>query len=107
MAVSTAGFVAQFPEFEEALELKPEMVERAVARAQAFVSARVWGDRYEDGVYTKAAHLLAMGASGELLRIDAKQATAYGVTFDEMVRALPIRLLVAGGFGMIDPSGCP
>jgi len=103
MTVGVAGFVASFPEFEEAADLKPDMVEAALKRAQAFVSARVWGDRYEQGVYQKAAHLLAMSALGENLRIDAKQATAYGVVFDEMVRALPIRLMVAGGFSSYDP----
>lgn len=103
MAVTVDGFLARFPEFEEASDLKPDMVEGALKVAQAFVSARIWGDRYDAGVYQKTAHLLAMGALGENLRIDAKQATAYGVVFDEMVRAIPLRLMVAGGFSAYDP----
>jgi hypothetical protein len=107
MAADATGFVATFPEFQEAYDLQPEMIERAVVRAQAYVSQRIWGDRYEAGVYQKTAHLLAMGGLGENLRIDAKAATAYGVVFAEMVQALPIRMLISGGFGGYFGGGCP
>lgn len=102
MAITSAGFIDAFPEFTEALDLQPAMVESAIKRAQAFVGVKAWGDRYEAGVYQKAAHLLAMSPFGENLRIDAKQATAYGVVFQEMVQALPLRVLVAGGFTPYD-----
>jgi len=98
MAVDVASFVAVYPEFRETGELVPDMLERVLRDARAFCSARVWGDRYEAGVFAKAAHLLAMSPLGENLRIDAKQQTAYGVVFAEMVKALPLRVLVAGGF---------
>lgn len=98
MAIDAASFVASFPEFDEINDLKPEMVTGALTRAQAFCSLKVWGDRYEAAVFAKAAHILAMSPLGENLRIDAKQATAYGVLFKEMLRALPIRMMVSGGF---------
>jgi hypothetical protein len=105
MAVNAATFVAQFPEFEEIYALTAPVadgaaiVNGALLEAQAYCSATVWGDRYERGVFTKAAHILCMSAFGENARIDAKAATAYGVKFQEMVRALPMRVLVSGGFG--------
>jgi hypothetical protein len=106
MAVDADSFVANFPEFAEILELKPETVDAVLLRAKAFCSQRLWGERYEAGVFQKAAHLLAMTAFGENLRIDGQKATAYGVVFDEMVRALPVRIMVAGGF--VPPfGGCP
>lgn len=99
MAIDAASFVAAFPEFEEINDLRPDAVTGALTRAQAFVSAKIWADRYEQGVFTKAAHLLCMTAFGENARIDSKAATAYGETFKEMLRALPIRLIVSGGTG--------
>jgi hypothetical protein len=98
MAVDATTFVSAFPEFAEIYELVPAAVTGALTEAQAFCSVTVWGTRYERGVFTKAAHILCMSAFGENARIDAKAATAYGKKFDEMVRALPIRLLVSGGF---------
>lgn len=98
MALTPTDFVAAYPEFDEANQLQPAMVAGALTRAQAFCSAKLWGDRYEAGVMAKAAHLLAMSPLGENLRIDAKQQTAYGVVFAEMVKALPVRVLVSGGF---------
>lgn len=99
MSITATDFVASFPEFEEINELRPSAVTGALLRAQAFVSQQYWADRYEQGVFTKAAHLLAMTAFGENARIDAKAATAYGEVFKEMVRALPLRVMVSGGFG--------
>lgn len=101
MAITSADFVATYPEFDEINDVAPASVSKALLRAQAFCSASIWVDRYEAGVFAKAAHLLAMTPFGENARIDAKQVTAYGVVFDEMVRALPIRLMVSGGFGGI------
>lgn len=98
MAIDAASFVANFPEFEEINDVAPAAVAGALLRAQAYVSATVWGTRYEAAVFTKAAHLLCMTGFGENARIDSKAATAYGQTFTEMVRALPIRILVSGGF---------
>lgn len=99
MAIDAASFVANFPEFEEINEVAPAAVTGALLRAQAYVSSTVWGPRYEAGVLTKAAHLLCMTGFGENARIDSKAATAYGETFKEMLRALPLRILVSGGFG--------
>jgi hypothetical protein len=98
MAIVAADFVAAFPEFDEINTLVPTSVSSALARASSYCDPVVWGDRYQDAVFVKAAHLLSMTAFGENARIDAKQATAYGVTFKEMLRALPQRFIVSGGF---------
>jgi len=98
MAITATDFVAAFPEFDEINDVAPTAVSGALTRAQAYCSATVWGDRYEAAVFTKAAHLLCMTPFGENARIDAKAATAYGETFKEMLRALPMRILVSGGF---------
>lgn len=98
MAIDNASFVAAYPEFDEINDLAPASITSALTRAQAFCSAAVWGDRYEAGVFVKAAHLLAMTPFGENARIAGSNATAYGETFKEMVRALPMRIIVSGGF---------
>lgn len=98
MAITATDFVSSYKEFEEINELAPETVAAALLRAQAFCSASVWGDRYEAGVFCKTAHLLAMSPFGENARIAGKNETAYGEVFKEMLRALPIRLMVSGGF---------
>ncbi len=102
MAITAAQFVVEFPEFDEANDLVPAMVAAALVEAQAYCSVKVWGVRYDRAVYTKCAHILCMTALGENARIDAKQATAYGEKFKEMVRALPMRVLVSGGLGGLD-----
>lgn len=99
MAIDATTFVANFPEFAEINTTLPTLVPVALLRAQAFCSQTMFGDRYQDAVFQKCAHLIAMGAFGENARIDAKAATAYGEVFKEMVRALPVRLMVSGGFG--------
>lgn len=97
MAVSAAGFVEKFKEFDEINTELPETVARALTAAQAYCSAAVWGDRYEDGVYCKAAHLLALTGFGENARIKGTTKTIYGQQFQEMLTALPLRLMVSGG----------
>jgi hypothetical protein len=48
-------------------------------------------------VFCKAAHLLAMTPFGENARLASdKTASCYSVVWDNMVRALPARILVAG-----------
>ena len=45
----------------------------------------------------KAAHLLAMSPMGENARLDKSgRETTYGVVFNEMLRALPLRGFVVG-----------
>ena len=99
MAIDNATFVATYAEFEEINDLRPAVVTSALTRAQAFVSQTVWGDRYEAGVFAKAAALLAQTGFGENARIQGTQKSIYDVTFSDMVRALPMRVLVSGGFG--------
>jgi hypothetical protein len=98
MALDVASFVARFPEFEEISEVSEgeAAIEQALSDAAHFVSQRLWAGRYESGVMYKAAHLLCMTPFGEHARLDAKDRTTYSVVFDEMKRALPVRMLTGG-----------
>ena len=94
--VTAATFVSKFPEFQEIHETVPAVVENALDEAKHFVDATTWGSRYQAGVFRKAAHLLCMSAFGENARISGERASVHGVVFEEMLRALPIRIAVGG-----------
>lgn len=95
MALDVATFVDKFPEFDEIGTASPGTITQAIADAKHFVSAPIWGARYESGVLYKAAHLLAMSPFGEGARLDKKgDNSTYGVVFDSMLRALPNRMMV-------------
>lgn len=96
MAVNAATFVASFPEFEEIYGLQPAVVDNALTEAATFCDPTTWGARYQSGVFRKAAHLLCMSAFGENARIKGDRDSVHGVVFDDMLRALPIRIAVAG-----------
>lgn len=95
MALDVATFVDKFPEFDEIGAISPATVEQAIADAKHFCSASIWGSRYESAVLYKAAHLLAMSPFGEGARLDKKgEQSTYGVVFDNMLKALPARMLI-------------
>lgn len=97
MALDVPSFVARFPEFDQIGDDAPGAITSALSTAQGFVSQARWGSRYEDGVMYKAAHLLAMSPMGENARLDKSgRETTYGVVFNEMLRALPLRGFVVG-----------
>lgn len=98
MAADAAGLIARFPEFEEVYSLTPATINSAIADAKNLVSKAQWGVRYEMGVLWCAASLLAMTPLGEHARLKMNdQASSYGVTFERMKKALPVRCLVTGG----------
>jgi hypothetical protein len=99
MAIDNATFVERFPEFAEIDTSYPAQVTARLDAAKHFVSASLWGSRYEDGVFYKAAHLLAMSPLGENARLESGVDTTYDVVFRSMLLSLPVRGLVSG-------SGC-
>ena len=100
MSLDVSGFVAKFPEFSEVGDLAPASITSAISTARSFVSQSLWGDRYEDGVLYKAAHLLAMTPMGENARLEkSSPETTYGLVFKDMLKALPVRFMVSGRLG--------
>ena len=95
MALDVTTFVAKFPEFDEIGTVSPDTITQAIEDAKEFCDSTIWGSRYESGVLYKAAHMLAMSPFGETARLDKKgEQSTYGVVFDSMRRALPIRMAV-------------
>lgn len=95
MAVSAAQFLVEFPEFGPTNTQRPGLIEAKLEHASRFVSARLWGTRYDRGVYLKAAHLLAMTPYGENARLHkTSPETVYSVLWDQEVEALPARMWI-------------
>lgn len=92
--MDAAGFLVEFPEFVLINAQKPALIAATLARAAKHCSARVWGDRYERGVYLKCAHFLAMSPFGETARLvkGTNATTVYETQFAEELAALPIRM---------------
>lgn len=87
-------FTTRFPEWLQVAEDAPEIIERALTDAAQFVDAAVWGDRYDAGLAYKAADLLAGQPFGENARLKGSDKTTYGIRFEQMRTALPIRFLL-------------
>ena len=62
MAVTAQAFLIRYPEFKDVNQVKIKM---AIDDAALQVSARIWGNLYEQGVYALAAHLLYLGGGYE------------------------------------------
>ena len=92
--MTVAEFTNRFPEWMDVAEQAPEVIDAALSDAAQFVSATVWGSRYSAGLAYKAADLLAAGPFGEGARLEGTERTTYGVRFEEMRRALPVRMLL-------------
>lgn len=92
--MTVTEFTNRFPEWLQVADDSPETIERALTDAEQFVDATVWGSRYDSGLAWKAADLLAAQPFGEGARIEGTHQTTYGVRFEEMRRALPIRMLL-------------
>lgn len=99
MAVDAATFVLNFPEFREINATAPEVIANALAEAATFCDPAIWGPRYNSGVMRKAAHLLCMTPFGENARLAEGTQSVHGIVFEEMLRSLPFRVAVAGGYG--------
>lgn len=95
MALDGDTFVAKFPEWAEVFDLSPETITSAITDAKTYVDPVIWATRYEMGVLWKAADLLSASPFGEAARLkkDDRKST-YGQVFQEMQRALPVRMLV-------------
>lgn len=93
MAVSSTDFLEMFPEFNRA---EPEMIDRALAEAERGVSSTTFGDRVDDAVIWKAAHILASTPWGQNARLMSKDGkTVYGQHYRELAREC------AGGFRVV------
>lgn len=91
MAITAADFRVEYPEFSAAPDA---LVDAKLSAATHFCDASKWGARYQDGVFLKAAHLIAMSPSGEKMRIaKGSKETLYSSMFDDMLMALPVRTL--------------
>lgn len=95
MAVDAATLISEFPEFADVNARNPMIVTRALRNAAQYVSAVRFGDRYQDAVFLKAAHIISMSPFGESARLaKGSDQTIYSVQFDDMIKALPVRMLV-------------
>lgn len=96
MAIDVTTFLTRFPEFTKTNTAQPGLIDQCLEDAQHFVDATRWGNRYEAGVLLKAAHLLSMHPLGESARLNKwDDRTIYGSMFDDMRRALPVRMMLA------------
>lgn len=86
MAVERRDFLARFPEFEPA---PVSMIDSAIGEATRNVDSEVWGDKTDDGVRWKAAHLLAISPFGQQARLMSKDgSTTYGKHFAKLARSV-------------------
>lgn len=90
MAINYTEFCEAFPEFATKPD-KATVVAKLTA-AQTFCDATRWGNRYQHGVFLKAAHMIALSPGGEkMLLAKGSRETVYSVQFAEMLMALPVR----------------
>lgn len=74
-------------------------VDRALRDAKRFCGQKQWGTRWQDGVFVKAAALLALTPFGENMRLQGKLSSPYAEMFRSMQLSLPYRFALAGGNG--------
>ncbi len=99
MSIDAATFVSERPEFKEAYEESGStaVITSALRDAAMFVDSAVWGDRYQGALFVKTAELLAMTPFGENARLKgAPDSSGYAVIFNQMLLALPMRVMVSG-----------
>lgn len=85
--MTPASFVQEFPEFFNALEKYPGLVDAKLAEATRRVAPKVWKEKTDDGVKYLAAHLLALSPYGQGARLVAKDGgTVYGETYERIKR---------------------
>lgn len=89
--ISFADFTGKYPEFASITEA---LFNEKLATAQGMISAAVFGDVYEQAVYLKTAHLVALSPHGGQARLNKfSEKTVYGVAYEELKRAIPVRML--------------
>ena len=85
MTVTRSSFLGRFPEFEPASQT---MVEAAIGEAIRNVDAAAFGDKTDDAVAWKCAHLLAISPFGQQARLISKDgSTTYGKYFKELAQS--------------------
>lgn len=95
MAIDVTTFLTRFPEFTETNEKNSGLIDQCLAAAQSYCDVTRWGSRYQEGVFLKAAHILSLHPFGGTARLNKwDDRTIYSTQFDEMKRALPVRMML-------------
>ncbi len=82
MAVTEDDFIARFPEFEEAGVTISVVLDEAVRRTDG----DIFGNKTDDAVMYRAAHLLAISPFGQNARMVAKDGTTiYGNELEKLI----------------------
>jgi hypothetical protein len=85
--LTSASFVQEFPEFFNAIEKYPGLVDAKLAEASRRIASKVWGEKTDDGIKYLAAHLLALSPYGQGMRLVAKDGgTVYQETYERLKR---------------------
>ena len=84
MAVTVTTFLRDYPEFSNA---SPDLIRRKVALASSFVSTAVFGDKLDDAVKLRAAHLLSISPPGEEAKSEPGE-TFYWAEFMRLVKVV-------------------
>jgi hypothetical protein len=100
MSVDAATFALEYVEFANVNTSHPAMVARALRLAATEVDADVFLEAYQDAVFLKAAHALALSPFGENLRAGYdKNDSPYLAQYILLRNARVDRVLVGGGYG--------
>ena len=91
--MDVAEFLLRFPVFEGT---PPTLIDAKLAEATRGVDAEVFGDKTEDAIGYKTAHLLAIEPFGQTARLEADDGeTTYSKRFHKLVKS------VTSGFRVI------
>ena len=94
--IAYADFIKLHPEFAGQGAPGQTIVTQAIADAESFYSASVFGasNHHVMAVRYKACVLLASGRYGQVIARNAKPADEYGDRLEEVLRLVPARFLV-------------
>ncbi len=94
MAVNVATFLNAFPEFRKADQ---EEVRAKIGFATADVAAGTWGNRADEGIMYRTAHLLSIAPQGAQARLKSENRnTPYGVQYTELQKRVAWQVRTAG-----------
>jgi hypothetical protein len=94
MALTVENFLLRFPEFSQTNDENPTLIPTCLEHAKHYCDPVRWFNRYEAGVFTKAAHLLAMHPFGLAARLNKQDGTTiYSAIWDDMAKSLPVRMM--------------
>lgn len=90
--LDTSGFLARFPEFEEA---NPVLIDAKLTEAAHYFDEDLYGDLYPEAVGYLAAHLLSLSPFGTNARLDkTSDMTSYRANLDRLAALIPAGPLV-------------